>query len=265
MRDKRRADINPSLISHPSSLIYEIFSGIQGEGPLVGERQVFVRFCTCNLRCRYCDTRAARRAVRRARLEVSPGSRRFEYAANPLSLDAVLSTVHRLDDPHGLHHSASLTGGEPLLHAGFLRLLMRALHHIGLKTYLETNGTLPQMLAKVIHHVDYVAMDVKLPSATGQRERYKAHREFLAIAAQKECVVKVIVTSQTDETEMRIVGKLVREANRSAVVVLQPATPVGRGVQPPAPSQVLEFQRVLKTFVPNVRVIPQVHKLMGQM
>ena len=245
--------------------IYEIFSGIQGEGPLVGERQIFVRFCTCNLRCRYCDTRAARRPVRRARIELPPGSRRFTYAANPLSFDAVLSAVHRLDDPPGLHHSVSLTGGEPLLHAGFLRLLMRALHHIGLKTYLETNGTLPDMLAKVVHYVDYVAMDIKLPSASGQKARYADHKKFLAIASKKECIVKVVVTSRTDEHEMRAVGKLVHETSRKAIVVLQPVTRMAHTIRPPSPSQILEFQRMLKTSVPNVRVIPQVHKLMGQL
>jgi len=36
--------------------IAEIFSSIQGEGLYVGRRQIFIRFCGCNLNCRYCDT-----------------------------------------------------------------------------------------------------------------------------------------------------------------------------------------------------------------
>ena len=36
--------------------IVEIFSSIQGEGLLVGRRQIFVRFAGCNLDCNYCDT-----------------------------------------------------------------------------------------------------------------------------------------------------------------------------------------------------------------
>ncbi|HPX77174.1 MAG TPA: 7-carboxy-7-deazaguanine synthase QueE, partial [Methanobacterium sp.] len=36
--------------------ISEIFSSIQGEGKLVGRRQVFIRFSGCNLTCNYCDT-----------------------------------------------------------------------------------------------------------------------------------------------------------------------------------------------------------------
>ena len=36
--------------------IKEIFDSIQGEGPYVGEKQLFVRTTKCNLNCKYCDT-----------------------------------------------------------------------------------------------------------------------------------------------------------------------------------------------------------------
>jgi len=40
--------------------IFEIFSSFQGEGTLVGRRQIFIRFAGCPLRCSYCDTPEAR-------------------------------------------------------------------------------------------------------------------------------------------------------------------------------------------------------------
>ena len=36
--------------------IKEIFPSVQGEGPFVGYKQLFIRFCGCNLACSYCDT-----------------------------------------------------------------------------------------------------------------------------------------------------------------------------------------------------------------
>ena len=68
------------------AFISEMFSGIQGEGPYVGVRQVFVRLAGCDLRCHWCDTPAS--LVRRGagRYETSPGSREFTERPNPVHL-----------------------------------------------------------------------------------------------------------------------------------------------------------------------------------
>ena len=36
--------------------VAEIFESINGEGPLAGQRALFVRFAGCNISCSYCDT-----------------------------------------------------------------------------------------------------------------------------------------------------------------------------------------------------------------
>ena len=243
--------------------IFEIFSGIQGEGVLTGVRQVFVRFCGCNRRCRYCDTQEACQVTPRCAVEQQPGSRRFVNEWNPLTLGQVATVVAALDAFPGLHHSVSLTGGEPLLHAEFLAALCPALRDGGLPTYLETNGTLPDALAQVLAGIDHVAMDVKLASATGEPTDWEAHRRFLELAAGDATQVKVVVTAETSADELERLAELVQAIEVGIPLVLQPVTPVA-GVRRPSPMQVLEMQEALARRLPDVRVIPQVHKLMHQ-
>ena len=49
----------------------EIFSSIQGEGPYVGERHLFVRFSGCHRKCVFCDTNVER--TESVVVEVEPG------------------------------------------------------------------------------------------------------------------------------------------------------------------------------------------------
>jgi hypothetical protein len=56
---------------------------------------------------------------------------------------------------------------------------------------------------------------------------------------------------------------LVASVRAATPVVIQPVSPVG-GIEPPDAGRVLQLQAVLKARLPDVRVLPQVHKLMGQ-
>ncbi len=250
-------------MAEPSAPIFEIFSAIQGEGLLVGTRQVFVRFCGCNRRCAYCDTREAIQPSATCAVEQEPGSRRFAAQPNPMSPLQVAEAAAALNTSPRLHHSVSLTGGEPLLFPDFILAISPLLLERGLPVYLETNGTLPDALERVIGAVRHVAMDIKLESATGQPTPWDAHVRFLRIAAMHGVQVKVVVTSMTPDDELALVAKVVNEGWFKAPVVLQPVTPTG-GARPPSAAVMLRIQEFLARRVLSVRVIPQVHKLMGQ-
>jgi organic radical activating enzyme len=250
-------------MSEPNAPIFEIFSGIQGEGIYVGVRQIFVRFCGCNRHCRYCDTQEACQPTERCAIEQAPGSRHFLDFKNPLTLSETVRAITSLNPFRGLHDSASLTGGEPLLHPDFIAALCPTLDTQGLPIYLETNGTLPDALERAIGGVHHVAMDIKLESATGQPTPWDDHRRFLETAAAREVQVKVVVTEDTAEDELLRVAEVVRSVRAATPVVLQPVTPI-RGVRRPSPMQVLQMQELLKRQLPDVRVIPQVHRLMEQ-
>jgi organic radical activating enzyme len=248
--------------------IVEIFSGIQGEGIHVGRRQIFVRLAGCNLACDYCDQPEARVVPRLALIERTAGRRDFITARNPVGVEETVRAILRLDRPRRLHHSVSLTGGEPLMQGKFLAALLPMLRRAGLRIFLETNGTRPEELRALRRSFDIVSMDFKLPSATGREMPGRAHREFLRLAARggREVYVKAVVSSRTTEAEIVRAARLIAAVGRSMPLVIQPVTRRDRakGSVPPHPGRLLELQAAAGMFLRDVRVIPQTHKIIGQ-
>ena len=179
---------------------------------------------------------------------------------NPMSAAGLAAVIGRLDRDR-THDSISLTGGEPLLAADFIAELIPLCE--GRSFYLETNGTLPRELRKVVRMVRTVAMDIKLASATGQATDLKTAREFLTIARRCDVFVKVVVSDRTTAQEVRGAARVIKAVSPDVPLVIQPVTPAAR-VKAPSPAQVLELQSAALGHLTGVRVIPQVHKLMGQ-
>lgn len=100
--------------------IQDVFTTIQGEGPLTGVPAVFIRLAGCNLRCHFCDT-----DFESSDKHMTPA----ELAARVA--DFTLGTHVKL---------AVITGGEPLRQP--LGPLLKHLFAAGIDVQIETAGTL---------------------------------------------------------------------------------------------------------------------------
>lgn len=241
--------------------ISEIFSSIQGEGYLAGRRQLFIRLAECNLDCSYCDTDHARQDS--CRIETSPGSALFNTVPQPLQLRDVLDIVEewcRLV-PRA-HHSISVTGGEPLLYAGGLGEWFSLLRPL-LPIHLETNGTMHVALAQVIQHLDYVSMDMKLPSTSGCTEHlWGLHRDFLRVAVGRNASVKIVIGDATGIDEIHQVCDIIDEVAPATPLFLQPLSTADGGIGISV-GHLLHLQEAASARLPDVRVIPQMHRMLG--
>ncbi|MEW6102064.1 MAG: 7-carboxy-7-deazaguanine synthase QueE [Candidatus Omnitrophota bacterium] len=217
--------------------ISEIFESVQGEGLYLGEKQVFVRFFGCNLNCSFCDT-----------------SQNYfvEYEPGELFEDIALY--------NGPLHSVSFTGGEPLLQVDSLEEILKLTSYNGYRNYLETNGTLPGELRRVIKYVDIVAMDLKLPSSTGIGSFWGIHRKFLKVAQAKEVFLKAVICHDTREEDIKEAISLVKDSRRQAVLVLQPNSYED---SPELRSKTELFKGMCLKEDIAACIIPQMHKLIG--
>ena len=244
--------------------LLEVFSSIQGEGPRVGERQVFVRFAKCDLRCAFCDTPESFPTPRTARLQRAPDAEGDDVLDNPVSLEAIVAAVARLDAPRGLHRAVHVTGGEPLLHPNAVRAVARGAHDLGLRVHLETGGHRPDALLEVLDAIDEATPDLKLSSATGAPTPWDAHaRTYEALAAAgKALAIKAVVAASTTEPEAEAAAAFAAGRAPGVPLVLQPVTARPGGPSSPSPLHLLRLHAAARSRHPDVRVIPQTHLLL---
>lgn len=228
---------------------------------LAGRRQIFVRLMECNLDCRYCDTDFQKSDI--CRVESQPGSGSFLNVSQPLPMHELNSIFTGwLSQVPGGHHSFSITGGEPLLYADSLAEWLPQLRTM-LPIHLETNGTMHIALRQVKHLVDYISMDMKLPSTAGCTEQlWELHSLFLQEAYGCNVSVKVVVGDQTTDSEIQEVCNVITSVDASLPLFLQPLSmpdgTVGINVV-----HLLRLQELASSRLSDVRVIPQMHKLLG--
>jgi pyruvate formate lyase activating enzyme len=134
----------------------------------------------CNFRCPYCQN---------AGLVLNPD----QYETVPFEVISNFLTSHR-----NWIDGICLTGGEPCLFEDLPEFLKK-IRNLGMEIKVDTNGTSPEMLKRVIDMglVDYVAMDIKAPlnfDAYKESARIKSKELFDRVRES----VNLIIDSEID-------------------------------------------------------------------
>lgn len=223
----------------------------------MGKRQIFVRFAHCHLKCAYCDTPMTSQDGQ-CHVETEPGQGHSLVVSNPLDslslLDILLPILAKAK-----HHSISFTGGEPLLYHGFLKELFPEIQQ-HTQTYLETSGTQPEFLAKILPWTDIIAMDIKLPSTTKEAPHFAEHAAFYQLAKTKDLFIKLVFNDSTTDAELEAVRQIVTDANTP--IILQPETSLVDNSVTLNARRLWEIEQTLAEFYSDIRVIPQTHKML---
>ena len=199
----------------------------------------------CNFRCPYCHNHS---------LVFHPG----QFAS--ISLKEILQ---RLRPFKGWVDGVCLTGGEPTLHAD-LPLLIREIKEMGLPVKLDTNGSCPEMLEKLIEEgkLDFVSMDVKGPLNPFHYRRATGFPVDLSLISKSIEILKrekveyqfrmTVVPQLHSEKEIQTLGRQLKAGRR---MILQnfnsenPLDPSLKNTPPYDPKLLKEMERRVQEMV----------------
>jgi 7-carboxy-7-deazaguanine synthase len=170
--------------------VNEIFYSIQGEGILVGQPSIFLRFAGCNLRCSFCDTT-------------------YAYTqGTEMNIQEILDEIKKFTCPY-----ICLTGGEPLLQKDTTKLIESLLQ----KDYeicLETNGSIS--IKKLMGKKSLIiSLDIKCPSSGSHKQMNMKNISYLSKRDQLKFIIK-------NKEDYDYAKKILNKYNSPCTVFFQP-------------------------------------------
>lgn len=228
----------------------EVFLSIEGEGVYIGTKTLFIRFAGCPLRCRWCDTPYA--------LSIKDGKEYDICEALNLIDRLIVSNIYK----------ANLTGGEPLLQYKAACEIAKYLKSKGLKTYLESSCYDSNRFKALLPFIDICKIEFKLRDS--EAVNVNLHDRLIeenllcleyAIQNRRSTYIKIVVSKESSVEEVRdIVNKIFKRVNLNYLTgfVIQPAYG-----DEPSINKLLQIYDVVYEHYKEVRIIPQMHKVMN--
>lgn len=159
-------------------------------------------------------------------------------------------------------HSLEITGGEPLVHAHYIKDFLSKYPYPAM---LETNATMPNNLLLLKDVISIVSMDIKLPEHFSDKLQWSDVylRELESIRVmQKENMDYYLKIVVSDETPLDVIQKILDDLNEiqsdDILIVIQPVSPMEKWTDK---TRLFEISELVGKYYP-VSIIPQIHKYM---
>lgn len=160
--------------------------------------------------------------------------------------------------------SVVVTGGEPTLHPGVLDIVHK-LREWEFSVKLDTNGSRPEVLEKLLPLVDYVAMDVKFAPADYPERAGFADLDALTASigmirsrAKRYEFRTTVIEAWHGEDQMHAIGDWVRGAKLHVLQAFVPRDdlpdPVCRAMPETSPEVMHPLADILRRYVERVEI-----------
>jgi len=231
--------------------LFEIFTSVEGEGILYGTKTLFVRLAGCPFTCFYCDT-----------VEALPMNSGTEY-----SLEEACKIINsKLQDKT---YKVNFTGGDPLIQHEAVREMAKHVKSKNIPTYLESSCFDAAKFSEVVPFIDFVKIEFKTKdSEFVDPKHYSTLMENAfeclktSVSLKKITYIKIVVSSKTDLPSFKeLIKRIFNTISKTDIAgfIIQPTY----GVAEPSLEQLLEFYDIVYPLYNEVRIIPQLHKLIG--
>ncbi len=166
-------------------------------------------------------------------------------------------------------YKVNFTGGDPLLQSEAVSELAKFVQKKKIPTYLESSCYDSAKFNQVLPYLDYIKIEFKTPDSEFVDENHYSRlleNELaclkLATNSDKVTYIKVVVSSKTKlgpfEKLLKRIFNIVPKS-KVAGFIIQPTY----GIAEPNLEQLFSFYDTVHTYYEEVRIVPQLHKLIG--
>lgn len=225
--------------------VAEIFGPtIQGEGPNVGLKTLFVRVVGCDFNCEWCDSKFA--------WKVNKDTKFYE------DYELAIELIKRCKETNTKH--VILTGGNPCLYN--FEKVIKTLKCFDISVDIETQGSkLPEWLILV----DTVVISPKAPSSK-QKDVFENVKKFLEDYCWQNIAIKIPIFNDEDFEFAKRYYDLVTEQNNELIKMYLSVGNTNATESGDISRRVLDdyeklINKVMSSEMKKVYILPQVHTL----